>query len=266
MTDLAKALTDRLESDAFLGAREIRVTIPARVATSQACAASAVAANPPAQPRLTGPAVRRVPLDDAEINRRQTALDVIDNDEVKGCTQCVLHETRTKTAFGVGAPNARIMFVGEGPGYNEDQQGEPFVGEAGKLLTKMIEAGMGLSRSDVYICNIVKCRPPNNRNPAAEEVVACKGYLKRQIEIVRPEVIVALGAPAAQTLLNTTQAIGRLRGTWHDFDATALTGKPIPLIATYHPAYLLRSPDEKKKSWADLQMVMERLGLPLPAR
>lgn len=237
-------MKDRFESDAFFGAASLPIF---------------------GEPE---PVVHRVPMSDDEIERRQVALRVIDDSEVKGCTQCGLAETRTKTAFGVGAPNARIMFVGEAPGHDEDVQGEPFVGKAGQLLTKMIEAGMGLKRSDVYICNILKCRPPNNRNPAPDEVLACRNYLWRQIEIVQPEVIIALGAPAAQTLLNTREGIGRLRSEWHDFYPSGTTGvgDPIPLMPTYHPAYLLRSPDEKNKAWADLKLVMARLGLPVPSR
>ncbi len=251
-SELVQALTDRLEADAFFGAS----VLPISLSTQSGEGAPA------------GPVVHRVTMDAAEIERRQVALDVIDESEVRGCTNCGLAETRTKTAFGVGAPNARIMFVGEAPGQDEDMQGEPFVGRAGQLLTKMIEAGMGLKRSDVYICNILKCRPPNNRNPAPDETLACRNYLWRQIEIVQPEVIVALGAPAAQTLLNTRDGIGRLRSQWHAFSPSGAVGADdsIPLMPTYHPAYLLRSPDEKNKAWADLKMVMARLGLPLPAR
>lgn len=249
-SELVQALTDRFEADAFFGAS----VLPISLATQSGERAT------------VGPVVHRVTMDAAEIERRRVALNVIDESEVRGCTNCGLAETRTKTAFGVGAPNARIMFVGEAPGHDEDVQGEPFVGRAGQLLTKMIEAGMGLKRSDVYICNILKCRPPNNRNPAPDETRACKNYLWRQIEIVRPEVIVALGAPAAQTLLNTRDGIGRLRSQWHAFSPGDDAAESIPLMPTYHPAYLLRSPEEKNKAWADLKMVMARLGLPLPAR
>lgn len=245
--DLVQALKDRFESDGFLGAASLPVVIPS------------------AAPR---PVLHRVAMSDEEVERRRVALQVIDEGEVKGCTKCGLAETRHHTAFGVGAPNARIMFVGEAPGHDEDMQGEPFVGKAGQLLTKMIEAGMGLKRSDVYICNILKCRPPNNRNPAPDEVLACKDYLWRQIDIVQPEVIIALGAPAAQTLLQTRDGIGRLRSRWHDFypSGTLGVGDPIPLMPTYHPAYLLRTPGEKNKAWTDLKMVMARLDLPVPQR
>lgn len=253
--ELVQALRDRFESDGFLGASVLPVTIPANRPFRAGAAA-------------TGRVLHRVPMEEAEIERRRLALQVIDDGEVKGCTQCGLAETRNKTAFGVGAPNARIMFIGEAPGHDEDMQGEPFVGQAGQLLTKMIEAGMGLKRADVYICNILKCRPPNNRNPAPDEIMACKNYLWRQIELVRPEVIVALGAPAAQTLLNTRDGIGRLRSQWHEFypSGTLGVGDMIPLMPTYHPAYLLRMPAEKNKAWADLKMVMTRLDLPIPKR
>jgi DNA polymerase len=142
-----------------------------------------------------------------------------------------------------------------------------FVGAAGQLLTNMV-AAMGLTRDEVFICNVLKCRPPNNREPAADEILACNPYLRRQLEIIDPEVIVALGAPAAKTLLNTAQAIGKLRGQFHDYYFSGVTGEgpSIPLMPTYHPAYLLRNPEEKGKSWHDLQLVMAFLGLPMPGK
>ncbi len=260
VADIKRAMRDRLESDAFLGARALPVRIPER---------SGSAGHGPAEaPRPSVPVRMRQAIDAEETQQRQLRLDVIDTDEVKGCTRCGLATTRTKTVFGIGSPAARIMFVGEGPGHDEDVSGIPFVGRAGELLTKMIEAGMGLKREDVYICNVIKCRPPQNRTPAHDEIASCKDYLWRQIEIIRPEVIVALGAPAAQTLLNTREGIGLLRGQWHDCypSGSALVGEPIPLLPTFHPAYLLRSPGEKKKAWEDLKMVMARLGLPVPQR
>lgn len=194
-------------------------------------------------------------------------LRVLDREQVKGCTKCRLSEGRTKTVFGVGNPDARLVFVGEGPGFEEDRQGEPFVGRAGDLLNKMIVV-MGLRREDVYICNVVKCRPPNNRDPEADEIAACSPYLFEQLRTIEPEVIVALGAPAARTLLQTSDAIGRLRGRFHDFQVGDPMGggDVVPLMPTYHPAYLLRSPSQKGKTWADLQMVMARLGLSMPLR
>jgi DNA polymerase len=156
--------------------------------------------------------------------------------------------------FGVGDPRARLLFVGEGPGRDEDLQGEPFVGRAGQLLTDIIEKGMKLKRSDVYICNVVKCRPPENRNPEPDEVEACSPFLVRQIELVSPEVIVALGKFAAQTLLQTTTPITKLRGEWREY-------RGVPLMPTLHPAYLLRNPADKRLVWEDVKKVMARLGL-----
>ncbi|MCB9851373.1 MAG: uracil-DNA glycosylase [Phycisphaerales bacterium] len=192
-------------------------------------------------------------------------LEVLDLEQVKGCRKCRLCEGRNNTVFGVGSAEARLVFVGEGPGFEEDRQGIPFVGKAGQLLTRMIIA-MGLRRDDVYICNIVKCRPPNNRDPAADEIMACSPYLYEQLRVIEPEIIVALGSPASKTLLDTTTGISRLRGQFHDFKLRDPLGdvRTIPLMPTYHPAYLLRSPNEKVKAWKDLQMVMARLGLPLP--
>jgi len=158
------------------------------------------------------------------------------------------------------------VFVGEAPGYEEDKQGLAFVGRAGQLLTRMIIA-MGLTREEVYICNVLKCRPPNNRDPSAEEILACSPYLRAQLEILRPEVLVTLGSPASKTLLSTVDGIGKLRGRFHDFYPSGhpSEGPSVPLMPTYHPAYLLRSPSEKGKTWGDLQMVMSLLGLPAPS-
>ncbi len=174
--------------------------------------------------------------------------------ETAKCELCALSKTRTKVVFGSGDPNARLMFIGEAPGAEEDKQGAPFVGRAGKLLTDMITA-MGLDRGSVYIANILKCRPPGNRDPKPEEVKACEPYLKRQIASIGPEVICALGAVSAKTLLDTQTPISRLRGEFHTYQG-------IPLAPTYHPAYLLRNPGAKSEAWKDLQMIMERLGLP----
>ena len=166
-------------------------------------------------------------------------------------------EGRTQTVFGVGNKSARILFVGEGPGRDEDLAGEPFVGRAGKLLDKIIQA-MGLVREEVYIANIVKCRPPENRNPATEEMAACFPYLERQVKAIQPEVICALGGVAAKGLLSTDLSVGRLRGEFHEYAG-------IPVRVTYHPAYLLRSPGEKKKAWEDIKALMAHIGLQLPA-
>jgi uracil-DNA glycosylase len=169
------------------------------------------------------------------------------------CTRCKLHKTRNKIVFGDGSAKAQLVFVGEGPGADEDAQGLPFVGRAGKLLTQMIEA-MGLQRRDVYICNVVKCRPPGNRQPEKDEVDACSPYLFRQLDALQPKAIVCLGATAAQTLLQTNRGISHFRGEWLDF-------RGFKMIATYHPAYLLRNPAAKGDVWKDLQKVMAELGL-----
>jgi DNA polymerase len=169
------------------------------------------------------------------------------------CTRCKLHTTRHKIVFGDGNPKAQLVFVGEGPGHDEDMQGLPFVGRAGKLLTQMIEA-MGLQRQDVYICNVVKCRPPENRQPEKDEVAACSPFLMRQIDTIAPKVIVCLGSTAAQTILETNRGISQFRGQWLEFRGRKL-------MATYHPAYLLRNPSAKSEVWKDLQKVMAELGL-----
>jgi uracil-DNA glycosylase family 4 len=174
------------------------------------------------------------------------------------CTRCKLHKTRNKIVFGDGSPKAQLVFVGEGPGADEDMQGLPFVGRAGKLLTQMIEA-MGLQRKDVYICNVVKCRPPQNRAPEPDEVDPCSPFLLRQIDAIHPKVVVCLGAVAAKTLLNTTKGISQFRGEWLDW-------RGYSLMATYHPAYLLRNPPAKSEVWKDLQKVMAKLGLEVPRK
>lgn len=170
---------------------------------------------------------------------------------VAGCTRCALHQSRTQTVFGVGNRNAQWMVIGEAPGVDEDRVGEPFVGRAGKLLDAMLRA-VGLDRGDVFIANILKCRPPGNRDPKRDEIDACADYLHRQIELIRPALILAVGRIAAQSLLDTDAPVGRLRGRVH---ATGPAG--IPLVVTYHPAYLLRSPAQKAKAWQDLRLAMQ---------
>ena len=165
---------------------------------------------------------------------------------VSACTRCPLHQTRTQTVFGVGSQTADWMIIGEAPGAEEDRRGEPFVGRAGKLLDEMLRA-VQLSRETVFIANMLKCRPPNNRDPAGDEAAACRSYLDRQIELVSPKIILAVGRIAAQHLLQTDAPLGKLRGQKH-----ALGDRQIPVIVTYHPAYLLRSPTQKSKSWQDL--------------
>ncbi len=178
------------------------------------------------------------------------------SDEIGDCTRCKLHEGRTNIVFGEGNANARLVFVGEGPGRDEDEQGKPFVGRAGKLLTKIIHA-MGLQRTDVFICNVVKCRPPDNRNPEADEMTTCGQFLTKQLISIDPEVIVCLGSIASKYLLNSKASLGSLRGKFHPY----LNSK---LLVTYHPAALLRNPNFKKPLWEDMKLVLEELELPIP--
>ena len=193
------------------------------------------------------------PKPEAGVADRAKALRLIQED-LGECTRCALARLGRKTiVFGEGNPNAELMFVGEGPGADEDEQGRPFVGRAGQLLNKMIEA-MGLKREQVYIANVVKCRPPGNRTPEREEIETCSPFLLRQIAVIQPKAIVALGAVAARCLLGLNEPMARLRGRWFDFRGTRLA-------VTYHPAFLLRDPRQKKETWKDLQMVMEYLGL-----
>lgn len=179
-------------------------------------------------------------------------------DFIGECTRCKLSKGRTKIVFGSGSPKAQLMFVGEGPGRDEDLSGEPFVGRAGKLLTDMIKA-MGLQREDVYIANIVKCLPPDNRQPEHDEVAACSPFLMRQIDVIQPKVICTLGNTPTQTLMRTTQGISKFRGEWFEF-------RNAKLMPTYHPAYLLRNPAAKADVWKDLQKVMAVLGLQAPKK
>jgi DNA polymerase len=195
---------------------------------------------------------------ESQVSDPVTALRMI-REDIGDCTRCVLHKQgRKQIVFGVGNPRAELMFIGEAPGADEDMQGEPFVGRAGQLLNNMIKA-MGIQRENVYIANIIKCRPPGNRQPEREECETCSPFLMRQIEVVKPKVIVALGAVAAKTLLAVNAPMSELRGRWYDFRGTKLA-------VTYHPAFLLRDPRQKKETWKDLQMVMKELGWALPAR
>jgi DNA polymerase len=207
----------------------------------------------------------------AILKDKASALRVI-REDLGECTRCRLSQERTNIVYGVGDPHARIMFVGEGPGADEDAQGEPFVGRAGQLLNNMISA-MGIRREDVYIANVVKCRPPKNRTPERDECDSCGPFLMRQISVVHPKVIVALGATAAKFLLGATDSMSNLRGRIYDFHPIlahdAAERDPdfaTKLVVTYHPAYLLRDPRQKKETWLDLQMVMKYLGMALPKR
>jgi DNA polymerase len=179
--------------------------------------------------------------------------------EIGDCRRCKLAPHRTNLVFGVGNPKARLVFVGEAPGADEDARGEPFVGRAGQLLTEIITKGMGLRREDVYIANVIKCRPPQNRNPEPDEVASCEPFLVRQLGLIGPQVIVALGKFAVQTLLRTKAPITKLRGQWFDYQG-------IKLMPTFHPAYLLRNPADKRVVWSDIKAVMAELALPVPRR
>jgi len=204
------------------------------------------------------------------VNDPVRALKMI-REDLGDCTRCRLaKQGRKQIVFGVGNPNADLMFIGEAPGANEDQQGEPFVGRAGQLLTNMIKA-MGLERSQVYIANIIKCRPPNNRTPERDECETCSPFLMRQVATIKPKAIVALGAVAARTLLAINDSMSNLRGRWYEFKPTGVRSNDpswegAKLAVTYHPAFLLRDPRQKKEAWKDLQMVMKELGLKAPAK
>jgi len=195
-------------------------------------------------------AIAQAPQPNGSAAEQLRALQV----EIGDCQRCKLHALgRSKIVFGVGNPQARLMFIGEGPGEAEDKSGEPFVGRAGQLLNKIMDA-MGLSRDEVYIANTVKCRPPDNRNPEPDEIATCRPFWHRQVEIVRPEIIVTLGSVASKAVLETEEGISKLRGVFQDF-------RGITVMPTYHPAFLLRSPGMKKFTWEDMKKVMDRLGL-----
>ena len=266
---LHKAIRQRLESLKRAGlthlppAAEIANVAPSPAATSEsdrveadpiaAPAALTTQANSDTRPN---PAAPTEPTPDTPMpNQQQMQLDVIAH-EVAACTACQeLAETRNLTVFGVGDPNARLVFYGEAPGADEDRQGEPFVGRAGKKLNEIIQA-MGIQREEVYILNTIKCRPPGNRNPSPDEQQNCSGFLKRQLEIIQPEYIVCLGAVAARSFLQVTTAIGELRGTFHLQDK-------IKVLCTYHPAYILRNPAKKRDVWEDIKFLMRDMGLPI---
>ncbi len=229
--------------------------------------AASTSAAPSAQPNFFGeepaiPARKSIPVPPPSLHviesaDRPAALEAI-REEIGDCTRCKLHIGRNKIVFADGSPTARLMFVGEGPGADEDAQGLPFVGKAGQLLNNMITA-MGLKREEVYIANVVKCRPPGNRTPEPDEANTCSPFLFRQIDVVRPQVLVALGATAATYLLGQRQPLAGLRGRIH-------VVRGCQLIVTYHPAFLLRDPRQKKEAWADLQIAMRELGLKPPVR
>jgi DNA polymerase len=201
------------------------------------------APSPPAA--AAAPSAETPPVEDAPKD-----LQIV-RDEIGDCQRCKLAPLRTNIVFGSGNPNAELVFVGEAPGYDEDQQGLPFVGRAGQLLTKIIES-IQLKREDVYICNVLKCRPPENRNPEPDEVASCNPFLRKQLAMIRPKVVCCLGTFAAQTVMQTAQPISKLRGRFFDKDG-------IRIIATFHPAYLLRSPDKKREVWEDMKKIRDEL-------
>lgn len=236
--DLRRACIQQLQTDLLLGAESIpfdRQKVPAVGPAPDAAAGSS----------------------DGRAQAKGQALASLE-EQVSSCTECPLAKSRRNVVFGCGHPAAELVFVGEAPGYHEDQQGLPFVGRAGKLLDDIITKGMGLARDDVYICNILKCRPPENRDPGSAEMVCCMPYLERQLEIINPKVICCLGRVAAQGLLETRSPMKDLRGRWHEY-------RGIKTMVTYHPAYLLRNPPEKKKTWLDIQKIMSELELKLPS-
>jgi DNA polymerase len=235
LRDVARALLAHVEYQRDLGAQGVPA---ARLATPVVAATRVVE--------------RPVPTDAPE-TLEQVRADLGD------CQRCKLAGGRRTLVYGVGNAKARLVFVGEGPGADEDAKGEPFVGRAGQLLTEIITKGMQLRREDVYICNVVKCRPPGNRNPEPDEVAACEPFLMRQLGAIGPEVIVALGKFAAQTLLRSKTPITQLRGRWFDYQG-------VMLMPTFHPAYLLRNPGDKRLVWEDIQKVMRVLGLPIASK
>jgi len=266
MSNIRQACIQQLESDLFLGAKSLpfdRDNIPRPVASADASSNSSRAAAEPGDSYSQSPSLSSSLLIQEAIQpnamtaeQKCQALQALE-EEVKNCQKCPLSRTRTNVVFGQGNPNAELVFVCEAPGYYEDQQGLPFVGRAGKLLDDILTKGMGLSRNDVYICNVLKCRPPENRDPGSDEMVCCLPFLERQLEIIAPKVICCLGRIAAQCLLNTKAPMKELRGHWHSY-------RGIKTMVTYHTAYLLRNPADKKKSWMDIQQVMAELGLKRP--
>ena len=261
-----RAVKQRLESLADAGVLDrprarpgdVGDEVDARAAGAGALPVAASAAVPtpaPAPPPTKEPGKRRSSQAGHE---RLAMLDIL-REEVAGCRACAhLAAARTNTVFGTGNPAARLCFLGEAPGADEDASGEPFVGRAGQLLTKIIEA-CTLTRDEVYILNVLKCRPPDNRRPEPEEVANCRGFFERQIEAIRPEFICCLGASAAQSLLRTDETIGKLRGRWFEHG-------PATVICTYHPSYLLRNPSAKRDVWDDMRRLMERMGIDPPPK
>jgi uracil-DNA glycosylase len=270
LRELTAALRAQLEWLGMTGATGVprgEATPPSAVpAAGAAASAPGRPISPPREPAIgeperpapVAPEPKTPPAPELEPAERTRRLEVL-AETVKGCTRCGLAAGRTQTVFARGTGSARLMFVGEGPGADEDAQGFPFVGKAGQLLDRMI-AAMGFAREEVYVANIVKCRPPNNRKPEPEEMAACMPYLAEQIELVAPEVIVALGATAVQGLFGTGEGIMRIRGRWRLYRGR------VPVMPTFHPAYLLRTPAAKREVWDDLQAVLRQMGRTAPSR
>ena len=253
--DVDKVVRQQLEMEGFLTGFAVKGGRDAKPCVSVEVESRASVQDAAPQPQ-------RVGLDPAEAARELETL----TSEVRQCRLCGLGSSRTNAVPGEGNPRARIMFVGEAPGADEDAQGRPFVGRAGQLLDKII-AACGLRREEVFIGNILKCRPPDNREPRPDEIINCLPYLQRQIEAINPDVIVALGAHAAKTLLNTPKSIGHLRGQFHQYCA-GIGRAPVKLMPTFHPAYLLRNYSEENRRyvWEDMKKVLTELGLPIPER
>ncbi len=238
-----------------MGAEAVPIHAVAAAAAAQQSFGTAADGNPSGR-KACASSTTAQPVTQLDLQAKLAILNAMDENEVRGCTKCELCKGRTNTVFGEGDANAQLMFIGEGPGQTEDELGRPFVGRAGELLDKMITA-MGLKREQVYIANVVKCRPPNNRAPTPVEVDTCWDYLQRQIETIRPRVIVTLGGPATKKLLQTDKGITAIRGTWHSLTLSPGAAS-IPIMPTFHPAYLLRAytPDNRRKVWSDLKKAM----------
>jgi uracil-DNA glycosylase family 4 len=259
-----RVLRQHVRTDQLLGVDAVPRGTPA-VAAAQPARSVAAATPPPVSVAATtatpasavGESRLALRLPALSTDDKSAALAAMEADEVRGCRKCGLCQSRTQTVFGEGDPDAAIMFIGEGPGQTEDEVGRPFVGRAGELLDKMIVA-MGLKRDDVFIANVVKCRPPGNRTPTPMEAEACWPYLQRQVAIVQPKAIVTLGGPATKMILGTSEGITRLRGTWGSY---AGVEPAVPVMPTFHPAYVLRNytKDTRQKVWDDLQKVMQRV-------
>jgi uracil-DNA glycosylase len=281
--DAMRALTDRIRYYQEMGIYDFyrRAAVPGDTSSASPALSEPTLipteTRDPMPPRTTAsasPKVNRLEVTSAypeqSVASPVEALRII-REDLGDCTRCRLHKQgRKQIVFGVGDPTTDLMFIGEAPGADEDQQGEPFVGRAGQLLNNMIKA-MGISREQVYIANIIKCRPPNNRTPERDECETCSPFLMRQIAAIKPKVIVALGAIAAKTLLAVNDSMANLRGRWYEFRPAGVRSNDpewvgAKLAVTYHPAFLLRDPRQKKEAWKDLQMVMRELGLPMPAK